>query len=80
MGRGNSVIFGKISLLSEAETMDSLVKKLEDIIKKLGYPEAKKQALTEEEEKKLKELEEDLGKEEQSDKEESKPIFGRPRQ
>ena len=80
MGRGNAVIWGKISLTSETETMASLVKILKsEIIDKIGYPESDKEKMTEEEEKKLKELESELKTEEQKEKEngaeDKKPVF-----
>lgn len=37
-GRGNSVIFGRITLASEIESMDNLVKHLGNVIKQYGYP------------------------------------------
>lgn len=64
-GRGNTVIFGKITLSSEIESMDSIVKHLSNIIKAHGYPEKDKEYKAEdvkEAEKKLKEMM-DLGTE-----------------
>jgi hypothetical protein len=57
-GRGNTIIFGKITLSSEIESMDSIVKQLSNVIKSHGYPEqdpAKNQDVREAE-KKLKEM------------------------
>ena len=42
MGRGAMVIFGKITLSSEADSIDRLVQKLDGILAAHGYPEAKK--------------------------------------
>jgi hypothetical protein len=37
-GRGNTVIYGKITLSSEIESMDSICTHLSDILKEHGYP------------------------------------------
>jgi nitroimidazol reductase NimA-like FMN-containing flavoprotein (pyridoxamine 5'-phosphate oxidase superfamily) len=37
-GRASTIVFGKISLASEIESMDSLVKHLGNILEKYGYP------------------------------------------
>jgi hypothetical protein len=65
IGRGNSIIFGKVSLISETETMDKLVIYLEGILKKLGYPEKKADDMSPE----MKKIEEELNKELEDGKE-----------
>lgn len=41
MGRGNALVFGKISLTSETETMEKLITYLDKLIVKHGYPSDK---------------------------------------
>jgi hypothetical protein len=38
MGRGSAITFGKISLASDAATLDELFEKLGNILKTYGYP------------------------------------------
>jgi hypothetical protein len=35
---GSSIIFGKIQIVSETENLDAITKKLEEIIRDIGYP------------------------------------------
>jgi hypothetical protein len=70
-GRGNTIVFGKVTLSSEIESMDSIVKHLDTVLKAHGYPEKDKEYKAEdvkEAEKKLKEMM-DLGTED------SQPLF-----
>jgi len=65
-GRGNTVIYGKITLSSEIESMDSIIKHLGDVLREHNYPrdstapetdgERKAKEELEAAEKKLKEL------------------------
>ena len=64
-GRGNTIIYGKITLSSEIESMDSICAHLSDVLKEHGYPNDNAIKTKEEEamqrdleaaEKKLKEL------------------------
>jgi exo-beta-1,3-glucanase (GH17 family) len=60
-GRGNTVIYGKITISSEIESMDSVCKHLSEILKEHGYPAdgnsgPQKDAEVKEAEMKLKEL------------------------
>ena len=41
MGRGASLVFGKISLASDGESLEKLISYLGSIISKFGYPEKK---------------------------------------
>lgn len=81
MGRGNSLIYGKVALHSETSSMGELVLTLEDVLKKHGYPEAAKlpeiSELAEEVEKE--EKEEERGEEEEEEAgsgEEGDAVFG----
>ena len=61
-GRGNTLIYRKMTLSSEIESMDSIIKHLGDILAKHGYPEQgpqkseKTRVEIQEAEKKLKEM------------------------
>jgi hypothetical protein len=41
MGRGTALTYGKISLVSEGESLDSLTRVLSKILSEHGYPESK---------------------------------------
>jgi hypothetical protein len=43
MGRGSSLVYGKISLASEGESMDKLIDYLKKVLSTCGYPEKKKE-------------------------------------
>jgi len=55
MGRGSSIMYGKIQLASEGETVEKLVGQLDVILKKFGYPEKKAEELEEAEGKAIEE-------------------------
>jgi hypothetical protein len=41
--RGNAVVYGKITVSSEVESMDSVVKQLIRVLEVCGYPEKEKE-------------------------------------
>jgi hypothetical protein len=62
VSRGNTLIYGKVTLSSEIESMDSIIKHLGDVLAKHGYPESgpqkseKTRTEIQEAERKLKEM------------------------
>jgi hypothetical protein len=61
MGRSNGIVFGKITLTSEVDTMSKLVEQLGVVLQKYGYPaEGSVKTVVEDDAKVLDKLEADL--------------------
>lgn len=43
MGRGSTLVYGKVTLSSEVDSLDRMIEKLDTILSKWGYPEKKQE-------------------------------------
>jgi hypothetical protein len=62
MGRGSSIMYGKIQLASEGESVEKLVGQLDVILKRFGYPEKKAEEAEEKDKEESKAIDEAINK------------------